>query len=553
MNPAMFVLGLALAAVGSGERAPASVRPPILEVIPAEARAVVVVRDWPAAREKLASLHVAAFAAVNPPFSAVLRGLAIVDGLDEHGAIAAVLMPAGDEDEMAAADGLLLVLPTVDVAHLMTLWEPEPLEDGAYRIRLMGRESFLAGVNGYAIIGPSLEVVRAAAHPPRSLALRLPSNLKDLLGRYDVGVWIDAQAGTLDGLLAAPEESAAWWVRAGAWLFGEHRQIMAGVRFLPDSISVETYLEPTDPIHAALTDTNAPLLIGLPEGDHAWAFSMVNDDRGSSMAMLHGALIAALVQGGWLDSSRASELASQLASIGRRTQRVLWFAGAPDPPAFEAAGVWRARGTAGMLLGEIRSLVRFMQSGSAADERINRLLASLVYRRAVETIDGVVVDQVAVDFTDGEPTEFGSVKRLLGPEGLLVRVGVVDDRHVVVSLGGGARRFQAIVAAVRRGADPVRARAAMDAVAIHLPAGRTLAAYLFPARMVTLLEAWGCAWRTQDAVYEFAASPVPVGATLSTEGAGLLWRVVVPADVLQSLKRREPGQPGAADGKNSRS
>ena len=109
------------------------------------------------------------------------------------------------------------------------------------------------------------------------------------------------------------------------------------------------------------------------------------------------------------------------------------------------------------------------------------------YRPSVETSADVTIDHLVVDLSGFEDIDKEAVARILGPDGALARMGVVDGKTVVMSFGGGLARFNKLVAMVRAGEAPLALDAAIARSAGKVTGRRWFEVYLSVDRWVRLV------------------------------------------------------------------
>ncbi len=498
-----------------------SARSDILSALPGNTWVALVVRDLDELDGKFASAAPVGGFTIKPvPF--LKSWLGIVDGLDVHRPAAVVWLPT--EKEQPFSMRLAVLLPTADRAALMTFWNPQPLDDGYFKVTLAGRESFLGTKGKFSVIAPNLETCGAIVESKGGLHSWLPAHTRRHFTTDDVSLWVNAAALS----------SSAWWDahRSGLVgllgvcrdLLGRYRSVYLGGALGDDGLALGLEVEQVAPSgDGPRLDTDEPLLRGLPAEPFAFAMGMVDDEAGRQVKALQSLIIPVLTGAGIINPDRAADIATMYETMAGRMAAVSACISILPDGAHSLVGltkVVRTRGDSRALMDEIEVIVALLRGGPFVDPRLNAVAQRLVYHRAAETCNGLTVDHLLVEAPADQTEEYAGLRRVLGPEGLLWRMAVTDDRHVVVTLGGGLPRLKAAASAVRSGAAPLADEPSVAMAAGHLPARRSLEAYVSIDRLMRLANLFGAAMDKSIDAPETAEVSVPVALAVHTVAPG---------------------------------
>ncbi|UCE58657.1 MAG: hypothetical protein JSU63_14585 [Phycisphaerales bacterium] len=543
------ILAIALAmhlSPGQGDQAhaardgsiPPSPRSDILSTVPARASAAFVVNGLGATDAKLTRL----FSSLGVPFSpyTLAKGwLEIVTGIDEHGPAAVVVVP--HESSSSTSHGLALVLPTNNRDELLAFLNPQPLDDGFVKVTLRGRESFAATMGGFTVLAADLHTAKSVVGAEKHLADKLSELQAKKWAAADVAMWIDPAAMKVEPPQAGTALSLRRLIDEGPWLkrFGS-LQLLGSLE--PEGVSLSFYAErKSDHADKPRRETERSLLSGLPDEPFVLAVGMTERATAESARALCDGYASLLAAAGILQPERSADLA-QILDLGFRHVGTVALSVSILPDDTSGSGLGLAKvlqvtTSDRMFLDHIDAVLRFLESEPFADPRVDQAMKRLQHRRAVETSLGVSIDHLLLDLTDLEVVDTEAVEAFVGNEGILMRVGVVDDKHVVIALGGGLERFNAIVSAVRAGRAPISSDAGAMKSARGVTRARSIEAYFSLARGVRLINAAYAAWNKPPPFPEVAETDAPIALAIHSGGpAATQLDFFVPTGLIVAVK-----------------
>jgi hypothetical protein len=114
------------------------------------------------------------------------------------------------------------------------------------------------------------------------------------------------------------------------------------------------------------------------------------------------------------------------------------------------------------------------------DEKIKPVADAIQWKAKAETAEGASVDHFVVDvekFPNAAADAAGleKFKSFVGKEGVLFRVAALPDNHVVVTFGGGAKRFGSVAKLAATDDTGLSESAGIKLVANRLPQGPRVA------------------------------------------------------------------------------
>ena len=96
--------------------------------------------------------------------------------------------------------------------------------------------------------------------------------------------------------------------------------------------------------------------------------------------------------------------------------------------------------------------------------------------KQAEQVGGADVDQLAVDLgklpeIKDDKESLDQIKAIAGPDGIMFRLGAVGEKAVLVTFGGGAKRFEQIAQQVAKSESPLSTSEGIQKITKRLPSG----------------------------------------------------------------------------------
>lgn len=510
----------------------------ILAVLPADTLFAVVVPDLSAFDDKLSELAKSLELTISPLL--LMKGwLGMPSGLDDKGSASiAVIAPAAGQ---AFSRGSVLILPVVDRKALLAFHQPETIEAAYDKITLRGRETYVGTKGRFAVFGPDLATVRRVVEADKRLRTRLSDLRPALVDQNDLFFWLDT------AFLASspPEGPLDNWMRSR---FGLSVSVLSLCSGLHGAIGMDAgglsmeccgMLADAAPVANESTTTDS-LLVGLPGEPFAIAMGLTNGAGGTRLQTHMNTMFAALAASGVLDAERSTELARAYRTVAAKITHVAGSVSLHEEQLEErltAAKVLHTDGGARMLLGDIERVVRLLRAGPFVDARYNGIAERIEYRRAAETSGRVVIDHFYLDLGGFDRVDPEALRTLLGQEGLLTRIGAVDDNTVIAVLGGGLARFNNVLATVSAGEAPLARNEGIKESARRFTRGNSLEAYVAVDRCMRLVRQVSAVTGESIEFPEWPQVTSPVAVALhSSNPRETCAEAFVPFDVVAAFK-----------------
>ena len=445
-------------------RSPAAA-PPILNAVPEDAWVVVTLRDLGGLDAKLARL-------INPlmpmpirPLLLLKAQLSMVEGIDESGTAAIALLPgvAGETEPTQ----VVMWVPTTDRTKLLAFLSPAPAEEGFEKVELRGQESY-AGTHGrFTVLAGDLPVVRRAVREGPGVASRFTAHQLARFEVNDVSIYLNLAA-----IRTAPVFGI---ISTGLSLLGippgdveRYRSVQVSLRFEAEGVAIEVHSQTERAEENPPAQTDGSLLAELPAESFVLAVGMNIGGAGHDRSAPARLLLDGLDRRGMLDSARKADLEKALEKMyADVTGAALSVVAMPEGSdgLIGLTKVIHTKGRAQTLAASFEELISVLRSGVFVDPTVATAMQRITYTRNAETIAGTPVDHLSLDISGIQVVDEAAIRKAIGTEGALVRMGVVDDHRLVATFGGGAERFAAAITALRSvegslAADPLIGRSA---------------------------------------------------------------------------------------------
>ncbi len=477
-----------------------------LATIPGDAMAFVCVpsiqtldADY---QEAVVSLGLQPF--VQPPFDSLVGALKtfmpMLGGLDESGPLTIVLMPAATLRELQMTQAI--VVPTKDPKAMVEAMMGQPGEDGLWMVNMMGQPAQAAVGQGRLILAQQASIVKAVKDSESNIAAKLKPSEKKALEGLDLVVWMDADRffallkPMIDPFLTSMvmmqqaaggfEAKSAEMNKKGIDMFLEGTSSFSlglaldkggvGLRF---ALGAKPGSGMVDKI--TMKPTSASLLAGLPASEYLLAFGET----------IHPAQVNASLEDldVWLtppaDAEEAdAEKMKQLQGIIKEAV-TLWtgLRGSVEalPPGPDGLfGVWLIFDTADSTKSlELKSKMIEIGKGLLADLAkkeeegvLGQVSEAIQYQKEAEEIAGVKVTHLGFDLAkiqDIEEEDRDDILKVIGKEGVLLRMAPVSPKRVVVSFGGGKAEMATLIEQAKKDGAPLEEDAGIMKVAGVLP------------------------------------------------------------------------------------
>jgi len=507
---------------GPQTTAPATLPSPraVLEAIPADAAAFVVIRDLETFSNKLTTiarqlgLPVGPEGPIRTPLVMFKEHTGLDAGLITRGSVALVVLPAEQVAELAQRSAVLV--PTDNFAGLIAPLKPKPLGAGRFAVTF-ARAASLAGKKGdFAVFAPNQATLQAILGARQGVLTRLNPDRLKRFEKSDVLVWIDGARALamarpfVEGMRAAASQPVNVASPAGAAVllhqaFGWFDALTDGLETVqltlaigPGGIKISLYTDakPGTPLAETMATARYAdhcLLFAQPAEGYAVACGGLIHPQ--SVARVADAVDALLGPAGEPATPQARQLAQARTSMRNLlTSCRAWSMSIAGLPAEQQQGLL------GLVVGlRVDDAEGWIDRLADVFDALSLLLAgpgepaaqgpAVEFRPAVERIAGSICGHLVVHLErvpDLTPEQIAQIKRVLGPEGVLVRVAPVGKGTVVLALGGGKERMAGILKLAAQPVAPLQRDPGIRLVSAQLATPRGMEVYVALDRLVAL-------------------------------------------------------------------
>jgi hypothetical protein len=258
---------------------------------------------------------------------------------------------------------------------------------------------------------------------------------------------------------------------------------------------------------------------------------------------------------------KLAALAEQLAGVLTGVRDVSVSASAPAEGAdgmLNVAKVVTLTGGAADKCSQIGKLIDTVVAMAPNDEA-KKALDVLKFEPDAETIAGVKVSHLTIHLDqapDVSEDDYRQMQKLFGKEVFVFRIAAVDDKHIVSAFGGGAERFEKLIALVKSGGSPLSENAGIKKAAALLESNRTAEGYLAVDTLLKTIERFGKATGEANPIpFEIPKLDAPVAMVTHPAGeTGFQIDIAIPMGLISAAKDtaasfqgggQPPQEPGA--------
>lgn len=526
----------------------------LLDVIPADAWAAITWRDMQGFEQKLARLFGQIdFSLPLTPSMGLKAYLNILEGVSETGDAALVLLaPTGAESGSDLGARSVIVLPAKDYDAMLKGLQPAPAAGGISRVVMREQPSFAAKKGGFALFCEKEETLRRMLDAKEPLARKFSAHQLERFAKNDVSAWVNMAS------ITASQEFKDFLKEGGVRelfidSFKDCRQVQLSIRLAEEGLHAETLWSAGGATGDAPPSLSASgLLAGLPAEGYAvgGGIAFVKPAEPQDWIDL---LMDIGDAGELLDPVKSKQLKEAYAAITAHVEALRGVITALPPGADGLASITQVVETDGQcdaILAGIEVWANVLKQGPFKDPAINVLWATVEFKRDAETIGDVKVHHVLADWSKIEHVDLPKLQAILGKDAPRFRIGVVGDKHLVITFGGGVAPFEAAAKAVKAGGSPIAELEPVRKATGFLSGDGSARAFLDPARFTQLIRA---IVHELEGSSDFALGDVhdPICVLLRGAGPGSKeYDVFIPVEVVRGLKEaalvappRQPAEP----------
>jgi len=591
----MLSLALVLAVPGSllaQAPAPAAAKADpiaVLKAIPADASGFVAIPSLQKLDENVNGIaqQLQLVGLIPSPLEYLKSSTGLTTGLNERAGVAFVILNLGDtKTPEAIADKLVILLPATNADALIKALGGTEKEGDFTRVTLMGQPSLAAARGDYVVAAEKADTLKAymsaqGGSIDRTLS---PDRLK-AFEESDLFAWAnpstvskELQGALQDGLKDLMNQLNAMGGR-GASDNGQAEQIAVLVE-QTDEIALSLSVNPKNGLvisyftkaragtdlakqMATVRPARGSLLNGLPSDQILVAVGGAGA-AGDATALMHLDQAFSQAIEVWAELLESGGVKIEKAQLEPLKSSVVKLIGNLDRFGLSISGL-PIEGNEGRLglvlnakvrnsrewLAEARKLfeqgkelaIQAAKGEGVAEDKIQAVVASVAWKEGAETVDGVAVDHFVIDLDklaaeEAAQQELEMVKSFIGREGVLFRLAAVDQNTVVITFGGGKKRFTDVVALAKQDDAPLAKSTEIQKVAKRLPQdGRVLEAYVSIENLLNLISSTFAQMGTPLPFPLALRNAAPIAFTTNKVGeTGQQSELLVPMELIVSVK-----------------
>lgn len=501
--------------------------------------------------------------------SMIKQNAPMFGGLNEEAPLILVLLPVqgiGDFQTKVA-----VLVPTKDPSAMIAAMNGVEGEDGVWAVNIMGSPAQAVSTKGFVILSMSPDTAKAVRDRKSSLKAKFKAADIAVFKDLDFAVWIDAQQvlsvarplidmlflpmmmsqNTLESKAAAIQKkqldmfmngmaSLTVGVAAGQTGIG----LRFGFTFVPESDLAKQMLS---------TNSSRPLLRGLVAEEYLLAFGQVFDSN--QMKQLVDSLdgyMSLAEDSEEIDEEQFQELRKTIRSLLPLVSGLRFVIDAPkhsDGGLISLSVVVDTSDSAkwvelfGRLAEQGETFIATVAKNSGQDvEEVQLFRDAVAYQSNAETLGGVSVSHLKIDLEkivdagEADADDLSKLRKVLGQEGLMLRIAAADAKTVVVSLGGGKAHFQRLLTHAKSNESPLEQDPGIRKVAANLSDKKSFEMYLavdhFFAAIERILKALG-----EDGLpFAVPQLDAPIGMSATNWPGGTRSDIFFPTELIVGVK-----------------
>jgi hypothetical protein len=515
----------------------------LLKVIPADATGFLAVANMKSLDDHVQGvINQLQLQGLIPSPLEWLKGATAIQGINDNGGIAVVALNAADvktTDELA--DKLAILVPTTNADESIKSMngQKDEQDPGMYKVSFAGKPSVVGVKGGFLVIaekpaavkgilqakgdgiGKAMSADRVKSYTsedvfvwanPGALSPELRKEITDGLGSLAKmgGAAATQPSGMAEGINKfidqTQEISLALSVSAKKGLgFSYYGKAKAGSEMAAQLAAYKPL--PSKALMVGLPDEPSILLVaGVGSGGNAAQTKQMDEAIGNVLKMYETLLSSAGIS---LEPGRLQSLKDPVVKLLSTVQQIgvnvsmLPVEGGEGRLGFtlvtKVANSTEWLGEAKKLFESVKGIaIDAAKKHGTPEDQLKTVTDSIQWKENAEKIEGARVDHFVIDIDKlttlegdkGEEAKAGveKAKTFLGKEGVIIRVAAVDDKTVVVTFGGGAKRAGDVVKLAKSGGAPLADSKEVKMLADRLPAGpKVVEAYINIENLLNLV------------------------------------------------------------------
>ncbi len=530
----------------------------VLKLVPGDAWGFVMIRSLKTIDDKAQLLQETLELPIPVPVTPLLLAqLNAGDTIDMDKPLCLVAM---DIQKLGMEKAFVMLVPAKDPkAFLEKLMAEEP-EEGVSKCSIMGQPAFAAIKDKTVILGPDQDSVtkvtksKKTAHEGFDKArleameksdFYLSASLSSLWTAYGEMV-----KGSMTMALAASDPSGK---AAGNYLkmFEEMAGLDIGLSLDKNGVNISLLVVPKqDSDLAKLMDDQKPgkdsLLKGLPKEKYLLAFGGTSNFSEHAEKFAGGGDLSTMLKTAGLpdlNEDALKTLDKGMKSLAKATTGYAFSASAlpAGPDGMIGLTIVLEVKDSKEYIADIRKMYKAVWEASE-DETLATFKKNVVHAADAETVGDNKIDTITADLEalaeelDLSGDDLEGVKKVVGDK-MVLRFGPADGKRVVVTFGGGKKRFESICSSLKSGGSGLGEDAGIKKIGSQLPSPRTQEGFVAVDSILMLVKDVAKALGEEEEFpFEIPTIDAPLAFGTSIAGACQRTDLIIPMKLITAVK-----------------
>ncbi len=556
------VVVVLLAAVLAGAFAPSAAfaqsSADMLKMVPGDAWGFVMLRSLKTIDDKAQLLQETLNLPIPAPVTPLL--LAQLNAGDTIEMNRPFCLVAMDIQKLGMDKAFVMLVPAKDPKALLEKLMAEEAEEGVSACTVMGQPAFAAIKEKVVILGPDKDTVAKVAKSQKTADEGFDKARLEALNKSDfyisaslASLWTaygDMAKGFLTMAMAATDpsgKSAEGYLK----VFEEMAALDLALSLDKNAVNLSILVLPkTDSdLEKMMADQKpgkeSPLKL-LPKEKYLLAFGGAvsfseHTEKFASGTDLSSILKSAEIPG--LNEDAVKKLDKGLKNIAKATTGYALSAAAlpAGPDGMIGLTVVLEVKDSKECIADLRKMYKAIWEASE-DEDLATVKQNITHAADAETVGDDKIDTITVNLEglaeemDLSDDDLAGVKKIVG-EKIMLRFGPAGGKHVVVTFGGGKKRFEAVHAGLKSGGGGLSDDSGIRKVAGQLPSPRIQEGFVAVDNILTLVKDVAKALGEEEEFpFELAAIEAPLAFATSMAGTCQRTDLLIPMKLITSVK-----------------
>ncbi len=423
---------------------------------------------------------------------AALESLNLGDTIDRTSPICAVMM---DAQKFVSADkAAVLFVAAKEPKELLERLGAEEAQDGISKCMVMGEPAFAAVKKHVVIIGPDQGCVASVSKSKKTMGKGFAKARLSVLDKSDVYLSLSLRAITnaykdqfmpIVQMMTAATDPEGKTVKLIVKALTEITALDIALTFDQGGLSMRFLVCPQEDsdmekLIADQKNTTDPLLSWLPKEKYLLTLGAIPNRSEHADKFSGNSQLASMIKasGTEVDAEAVESLEKELTRLAKTIRRYALSISAMPEGADGLFGLAIVAET-----DDAKDFVEGLRKAYAAvwkvsdDEEVANIQKAIKHTPDAETISGNKVDTIEVDLNEAaeiaemDEKDVEHMHMIVGKE-CVIRFGAADDKRVVVSYGGGEKRYEKICGALKSAEGALHNDSGIADLAGQLPSPR---------------------------------------------------------------------------------